>query len=207
MAHLFPSRLLRPERLARPIALLALLGAGATSPVATATPNPPEAPSRVHSATGTLTLPEALRLAGQYHPDLAGAALRVDAARAKVKGAGQHPNPELALRGDNFGGGLGASRGEASVSLGQTFELGGKASGRTESAAAESRLAGAALEERRRLVAGETGELFVNAWLLQERSRGIARLKFSPSGPFDLRTSDSLQEPHLLPSGCAPKGS
>lgn len=123
--------------------------------------------------SGALTLPKAVELASHYHPALVGSTLRSHAAELRQREAGRWPNPEVSLREDNFGGSLGSTRREASIGIGQTLDLGGEGAARREGAAAQTDLAQAALEVRRREVSQETAERFIGAWVLQERIRSL----------------------------------
>ena len=96
------------------------------------------APMRAYAEP--VTLAEALSRASTSSPALAAAEAEVAAAMGRARQAGFRPNPELALDIENVSGsgpfsGLGEA--EATLSVGQTLELGGKRRARERAAFAE----------------------------------------------------------------------
>lgn len=90
------------------------------------------------SASGGMTLEEALTHASRNRQELAAYRTDLDAAALKLKHAGLPPNPELGVAWDNLGGDLPADDGrETTVSLSQPFEIGGKPSARKNKSQAE----------------------------------------------------------------------
>jgi outer membrane protein, heavy metal efflux system len=78
-----------------------------------------------------LTLEEALALALERDPELAAAELAREGVAAHRKQAAHRPNPEAEFELENLSGDLpGASEAEATFTLSQRFELGGKRSAR-----------------------------------------------------------------------------
>ncbi len=91
----------------------------ASDPVTLPAPPKPE---------GAITLRQTLTLALQHHPQLHAYAWEVRAAEARVLQAGLRPNPELEAEFENFAGNKefsGAQSLETTLSLAQTFPLGG----------------------------------------------------------------------------------
>jgi cobalt-zinc-cadmium efflux system outer membrane protein len=119
--------------------------------------------------TGTLTLEGALRLSVRHHPALQGAAWRIRAAAARARDAGRWANPDASLEVENLGGDPERSRREATLSLGQRFELGGDRGARAEAAQTREALAWVELTAEERAVLAVTSERFIDAWALQER--------------------------------------
>src|SRR5690242_7328205 len=97
-------------------------------------------PSGFSEPTGELTLERAIEAALARNPDLAATAYELRAADARVLQSGLRPNPELSAEFENLAG-TGAARGidaaEATLSLSQVIELGGKRSQRQSVAGAD----------------------------------------------------------------------
>ena len=118
-----------------------------------------------------LTLRDALAAAQKQYPDLQAFPFRVQAAEAVRGQAALRPAPELSLGFENFAG-SGAYRGidgaEATLSLSQAFELGGKRDARI--AVADARIAG--LDAERNVaqldVMAEVTRRFIDVVELQE---------------------------------------
>ena len=88
-----------------------------------------------------LTLAGALRLALEANPGLRALGLEIRKAQGRTRQAGVRPNPEASLDLENFGGTLpGFSSSEATLSVGQILELGGKRPARIGAALAEERV-------------------------------------------------------------------
>jgi cobalt-zinc-cadmium efflux system outer membrane protein len=95
--------------------------------------------------TGTITLRQVLALALAHHPELHAYAWEVRAAEARVLQAGLRPNPELEAEFENFAGSKdfsGTQALETTLSLAQTFPLGGDIERRRELAGLQAQLAG-----------------------------------------------------------------
>ncbi|MGH8035514.1 MAG: hypothetical protein ACREO9_09830, partial [Lysobacterales bacterium] len=58
----------------------------------------------VASASGELTLPQAIAVALEHNPDLQVSVYELRAADARITQAGLRPNPELGLELENFAG-------------------------------------------------------------------------------------------------------
>lgn len=88
--------------------------------------------------TGSVTLRQAIGLALERSPDLAVFAWEIRAAEARSVQASRRPNPEAALAIENAGWDLPRfSRSEATLSIGQIIELGGKRGARVRAARAD----------------------------------------------------------------------
>lgn len=124
--------------------------------------------------TGRLSLRDALAAALLGSPDLAASGYEVRAREAEALQAGLHPNPELELELENFGG-TGALDDfdslETTVSLSQLVELGGKRVKRRRVAEAGARVAGWEYEIRRIDVLSRTAADFVGLLAAERRSR------------------------------------
>lgn len=144
---------------------------------------------------GDLTLAGALDAALRNHPDLRASAFELDAAQARLVQAGLGPNPELSLELENFAG-SGDSRGtdalEATLSLSQVVELGGRRALRRS--AAESALESTSLGQRVHEldVLADVTRRFIDVVALQEHARLAAesvRLATSTLGAIDARVA------------------
>jgi outer membrane protein, heavy metal efflux system len=133
---------------------------------AIAAPTPPDTTAVV---SGPLTLDRALTLAGRYELKLRAAGLRAEGAHARIADARRRPNPTLSATEENFGGQLGGGRREATLAIGQAFELGGDRSARRGIAEAEHDLATAEAGVLGRDELAQTAERFIAAWSLQSR--------------------------------------
>ncbi|WP_157216298.1 TolC family protein [Flavisphingomonas formosensis] len=95
-------------------------------------------------AGGTLSLEEALALAGRASPAIEAAGFDLGGAQAARKAAGLRPNPSLSVEAENIAG-TGVYRGlssvEATTSLAMPIELGGKRGARIAVADARARRA------------------------------------------------------------------
>jgi len=101
--------------------------------------------SRVDEVRGDLVLRDALAAALLRNPDLVRFGYDVRAAEARVVQAGLWQNPELAFEAENIGGSgdfKGIESAEITLSLSQTFPLGGDLERRKELARLQGRLAG-----------------------------------------------------------------
>jgi len=98
----------------------------------------PEADPNEVQVPRDLTLGDALRLALDANPGLRALGLELRKAEGRTRQAAVRPNPGLALDVENFGGTLpGVSRSEATLSVGQILELGGKRPARIGAARAD----------------------------------------------------------------------
>jgi outer membrane protein, heavy metal efflux system len=136
----------------------------------------PTSPDTIANLSGPLTLDRALTLAARYELKLRAAGLHAQAAHARIADARRRPNPALSATEENFGGQLGASRREATLTIGQAFELGGDRSARQRTAVAEYNVATAEANLLGRDLLALAAERFIAAWSLQSR---LARLQES----------------------------
>ena len=150
---------------------IGVMAMGSLHGLAVAAPMPPDS---VTALAGPLTLDRALALTTRYGLNLKAAGLRSEAARARVADANRLQNPTLIATEENFGGDLGGSRREATLALGQVFELGGDRGARRATAEAEAGLASAEAGLVGREAQAMTAERFITAWSLQGR---VGRLR------------------------------
>lgn len=128
-------------------------------------------PLHAQSAT-PLTLAEALRRAEAGSPNIAAAEALVCAAEGRARQAGYGPNPEARLEVENaLGSGPyeGLASSEATLAVGQTFELGGKRRARSNAAMAEVAVARAQLAIARAEVAAEVRIAYAETVAARER--------------------------------------
>jgi len=134
--------------------------------------------------TGDLKLTDALSLALTHSPRLAAYSTDIRVAEARGMQAARWPNPELGVEVENFGGSgrfSGIDSAETTVSLAQTFPLGGDIARRREVAQARTRLANWQYESARLAVLLEATQRFVDALAadrrleLSERELELAR--------------------------------
>lgn len=120
--------------------------------------------------TEPLDLNQALALSLLHNPDLEAYSLDVRAAEARMLQAGFIPNPLIEFEIEEYDrGGEGFDSAEASISLGQRIELGGKRRLRKRTAEAAGILAGWDYESERLNVFAETARRFVTAAASQRR--------------------------------------
>lgn len=155
-------------------------------------PSPMSAPARIPRAgplPATLSLGQALEEAAARSPTVVAAEAEVAAAEARIRQSGYRSNPELSLEVENFGG-TGELRGvhstEATLSVNQRLDLGGRRSARVAAARAElevqklrlaiarADLAQAVREQFARAVAAR--EKLVQATESERRARELARV-------------------------------
>lgn len=122
----------------------------------------------------TLSLADVLALVEERSPLLEAARWRLRAAEGHAEQAGLFLNPELDVEVENFAGtGVAKEFGgaETTVALGQTIELGGKRSGRSDVARRESEAARLDAEQQRLDVLARATRLFVAGLAAQEHAR------------------------------------
>lgn len=127
--------------------------------------------------TGAITLRQALALALEHHPELHAYAWEVRAAEARVLQAGLRPNPELEAEFENFAGTKdysGTQSLETTLSLAQTFPLGGDIERRRELASLQAQLAGWDYEAARLDVLSKVTERYL-VLLGSQRQLALAR--------------------------------
>ncbi len=127
--------------------------------------------------TGAITLRQALALALEHHPGLRAFAWEVRAAEARELQAGLGPNPELEMEFANFAGSRhfsGTRSLETTLSLAQTFPLGGDIERRRELAGVQAQMAGWDYEAARLEVLTEVTRHYV-ALLGAQRKIQLAR--------------------------------
>lgn len=130
-----------------------------------------------------LSLDEALRRTLASDPAAAGAAARLDAARANVRQAAVRPNPSLGVEIENFtGSGPFSSLGrtEATIVYHQTYERGGKRQARTGLAEREAGLVEARAQLRRLDLAKAMQLAFVDV-LASEAEVAVAEARLAVS--------------------------
>ena len=128
-------------------------------------------------ATSELTLREAMGLALLKNPGLKAFGWDVREAEARVLQAGLWPNPELEGEMDEFAGTgdlSGTDAAEFTVSLAQTFPLGGDIARRRELAGYESRLAGWDYEAARVELLTDVTRRYITV-LTAERNLAVAK--------------------------------
>jgi outer membrane protein, heavy metal efflux system len=148
-------------------AKLASYRAPAQAPRVDAKPAPAD-----ENPTGEITLRDALALALLQNADLAAFSWDVRMAEAKTIQAGLHPNPELEVELDEFGGSgerKDFNDAEYAVALSQAVELGCKASRRARVARLASSLSGWDYESKRLDVLTETTQAFIDVLAAQEQ--------------------------------------
>ncbi len=120
-------------------------------------PPPPEMPR-------DLTLAGAVRLALEANPGLRSLGLEVRRAEGRTRQAGAWPNPALAFDLENAGGTLpGLSESEATLSVGQLLELGGKRGARVDAARADERVASIEVDAGRQALIAEVATRYLEA--------------------------------------------
>lgn len=127
--------------------------------------------------TGELTLRQAMALAVMRNPELRAFGWDVRRAEAQALQAGLGPNPELEVEFENFAGSgpfSGTDSLETTVSLAQTFPLGGDIAHRREVARYQSRLAGWDYESARLEVLTDVTQRYI-AVLAGQRRIEVAR--------------------------------
>lgn len=121
-----------------------------------------------------LSLADVFALVEERSPLLEAARWQVRAADGRAEQAGLFLNPELDVEVENFAG-TGVAKGiggaETTVALGQTIELGGKRSGRSDVARHESDAVRLDAEQQRLDVLARATRLFIAGLAAQERSR------------------------------------
>lgn len=127
----------------------------------------------LHAQSPTpLTLAEALRRAEAGSPNIVAAEALVRVAEGRARQAGYGPNPEARLEVENaLGSGPyeGLASSEATLAVGQTFELGGKRRARSNAALAEVAVARAQLAIARAEVAAEVRIAYAETVAARER--------------------------------------
>lgn len=121
---------------------------------------------------GDLTLADAIAAALRSNPELSGFGYDVRAAEARVVQAGRWQNPDLGLELENFAGsgGLdGTDAAEATLSLSQTFPLGGDIRRRQALAELEGRLIGWEYEAARIALLTEVTQRYVDVLVAQKQ--------------------------------------
>jgi cobalt-zinc-cadmium efflux system outer membrane protein len=153
-----------------------LLGCGVIAGSGNAAPTEPAlkrgAWSEESSRTRDLSLEDALAAALVRHPRLAGAAATVEVARGELREAATRPNPEIGIDLEGFAGtgevsGFGSS--EASLTVTQIVELGGKRDRRVAVSEQTAAVATAEFERIRDWVRWQTHAAFVRVLAAQER--------------------------------------
>lgn len=113
-----------------------------------------------------LTLAQALQLVLDQSPVIRAAAWEMPKAAGRLRQAGLRPNPEAAVDLENFAG-SNAVEPDATISLGQTVELGGKRRARIAAARADRSVVALDIEARRIEVAAEAAARFFEALALE----------------------------------------
>ena len=121
---------------------------------------------------GALTLRLAMALAIARNPELQAFAWDVRAAEVRILQAGMWPNPEMEAEVENIAGSgafSGTDAAETTISLAQTFPLGGDIQRRRESAKLDARLASWDYEAARLQVLAEVTLRFIDALAADRR--------------------------------------
>lgn len=108
-----------------------------------------------------LTLREALGLALAANPRLQALGWELRKAEGRTRQAGARPNPELSFDLENIGGSSSSS--EATLSVGQLIELGGKRSARVGAARADQEVVSLDIDTERLVLIGEVTARFIEA--------------------------------------------
>jgi outer membrane protein, heavy metal efflux system len=121
-----------------------------------------------------LTLADAIRLALEANPGLRSLALERRKAEGRTRQAGARPNPELAFDLENFSGTMsGLTESEATLSVGQRLELGGKRGARVDVARADERVVAIDLAAGRQALIADVAARYLEA-LAAERSLALS---------------------------------
>jgi len=118
-----------------------------------------------------LTLREALRLALSANPRLQVLGWELRRAEGRTRQAGARPNPEVSFDLENIGSSSTGS--EATLSVGQLLELGGKRGARVGAARAEQQVVSLDIQTERLVLIGEVVTRFIEA-LGAERSLSLS---------------------------------
>jgi len=118
-----------------------------------------------------LTLRDALRLALSAKPRLQALGWELQKSAGRTRQAGARANPQLSFDLENFGGASTAS--EATLSVGQLLELGGKRTARVGAARAEEQVVSLDIQTERVVLMGEVATRFIEA-LAAERMLALA---------------------------------
>lgn len=123
-------------------------------------------------AIENLTLEDALGMALQHNPTLAGFAEEIRARDAAALQAGLPPNPDLGVELDNFAGQdelQNFDGAETTIALSQVVELGGKRMKRSHVAVVERDLAGWDYQSQKLDVLAATAKAFIQVLVAQEQ--------------------------------------
>lgn len=164
----------------------------ATRPAAVA------AAERVVEPSGEVTLRAAIGLVLLGNPELQAYSHDLRAAEALSLQASLRPNPIAALDVEDFGGTLGFTNPELTLSLAQLVELGGKRRARVAVAGAEASLAQLDYEAARLMLLSQTQQRFLEGLALQhiERlSRETVRIAEETVGIVQLKVRSGVTSP------------
>jgi len=129
-------------------------------------------PTEAQESSGEISLRQALALAFARNPDLAAFSWEVRSGDPRIQQAGLIPNPELGVELENF---LGSEPSrdfetlEATLSIGQLVELGGKRAARIRLASSEKEVSVWEYEAKRADVAADVAKAFVEVLSAQDR--------------------------------------
>ncbi|MEO5617607.1 MAG: TolC family protein, partial [Candidatus Eisenbacteria bacterium] len=161
---------LGPRRAALALALCTL--GSFPDPAAAAAPGAPESGVRAE-----ITLIEAIRLTLAANPRLQALGWEIRKAEGRTRQAAVRPNPTMGFDFENFGGTDSEAPGsEATLSIGQILELGGKRSSRIATARSEQQVVSVDLEAGRLDLMGETASRYLQA-LATERALELSELE------------------------------
>jgi len=128
------------------------------------------APARpsAQAPVSTLTLDEALSLAGAANPTVRAKEFEVQAVGANEITAALRPNPSANFLAEQFGGASSASQIQYTFNVGQPIELGGKRQRRIDSAKAATKVTGLELADLRRQLIFQVKKSFSDILVARE---------------------------------------
>ena len=133
---------------------------------------PGHAEIATNEPAGEITLPQAIQLAEERHPELEAVRLELEAAEGRITQAAVRPNPSISVETENFFGKdelEGFDGADYTVQLEQTLEWSGKRGKRIRVAKSESQLTAFDLEAMRLDTRAEVIRRFVSVQGAQER--------------------------------------
>lgn len=120
-----------------------------------------------------LSLRDALRLSLAANPRLQALGWEVRKAEGRTRQAGARPNPSVSFDFENIGGTSGSAGSEATLSVGQLLELGGKRSARLGAARSDQEVVSLDVQGERLALIGEVTARYIEA-LTSDRSLALS---------------------------------